>query len=65
MYTSTFIFSFFFACSNTISEERFIEVYTQERCAKIFSCVAEEEQESLAEIYGSQEECAAGMKEEL
>ena len=52
-------------CQGVIQEEEFISSYSQERCAKIFSCVSEEEQENLTSIYGSQEECAEAIKTEL
>lgn len=52
-------------CQRIIQEDEFINSYAQERCAKIFSCVSEEEQESLTSIYGSQEECADAIKSEL
>ena len=52
-------------CQQIIQEDEFINSYAQERCAKIFSCVSEEEQESLTSIYGSQEECADAIKSEL
>lgn len=54
-----------YGCQRILPEEEFITSYSQERCAKIFSCVSEEEQESLTSIYGSQEECAAAIKSEL
>jgi hypothetical protein len=34
-------------------------------CANIFSCVAEEDQATLEEFYGSQEQCATDMQEEI
>lgn len=52
-------------CQQVIQEDEFINFYAQERCAKIFSCVSEEEQESLTSIYGSQEECSEAIKSEL
>ena len=52
-------------CQRILQEEEFINSYAQERCAKIFSCVSDEEQESLTSIYGSQEECATAIKSEL
>lgn len=52
-------------CSSRVTEVDFIDSYAQERCAKIFSCVSEEEQSSLEEIYGSQEDCASNMKADL
>ena len=52
-------------CQQTIKEDDFINSYAQERCAKIFSCVSDEEQESLSSIYGSQEDCADTIKSEL
>lgn len=62
------IFSFIFfllACSSKITEEDFVAQYSQEICARIFSCVAEEDQTALEDIYGSQEACAEGIKAEL
>jgi hypothetical protein len=52
-------------CSSSVTEENFINSYAQERCAKIFSCVSQEEQGNLEDIYGSQEDCAADMKADL
>ena len=52
-------------CQQVIQEDEFISFYAQERCAKIFSCVSDEEQENLTSIYGSQEECADAIKSEL
>ena len=60
-----FVSVFLCGCQQMIQEDDFINSYAQERCAKIFSCVSEEEQENLSSIYGSQEECATQIRSEL
>lgn len=63
---SMFLFiSSFIGCGSQIAEDEFATAYSEEMCARIFSCVAEEDQATLEEIYGSQEACAAGMQAEL
>jgi len=55
---------FLLACS-TITEEDFLVSYSEEKCSQIFSCVSGEDQATLDEIYGSQEQCAIDMQADL
>jgi hypothetical protein len=65
------IFFVFFAlgqigCFNsTINEEDFLVEYTQEVCSQIFSCVSEEDQATLDQFYGSEEQCATDMQDDI
>ena len=51
------------ACS--ISEEDFLQQYSELLCSQIYECVTEESLESIEAIYGSQENCASTVSEEL
>ena len=54
-----------FACGNRIDEEVFLSEYSQEYCANIFGCVSEEDLPTIQEFYGSEEDCATSMENEI
>ena len=59
------VWTLFIGCGNRIDEEVFLTEYSQETCANIFACVSEEDLPTIQEFYGSEEECATNMKNEI
>ena len=59
------LISTFIGCNSRISEEDFIVEYSQELCARIFSCISTEDQVTIEEFYGSQEECASKIQADI
>ncbi len=55
---------FLIACGN-MTEDEFLTSYSQEKCAYSYSCVSEDEQNTLDEIHGSQDLCAVNMESDL
>ena len=51
-------------CSS-IDESTFVEEYSNQYCSNIFSCVSEEDLETIEEFYGSETECASEMQSEI
>ena len=58
------IIPFLVACGS-MTEDEFLLSYSQEKCAYTYSCVSEDDQNTLDEIYGSQEQCSEDMKADL
>ena len=58
------LFTSLFACSR-LDENTFITQYSNQYCSNIFSCVAEEDLETIGDFYGSETECASEMETEI
>ena len=59
------ILTLFIGCGNRIDEEVFLTEYSQATCANIFTCVSEEDLPTIQEFYGSEDECATNMENEI